>query len=74
MKPYFKRIADAWPSELVGRNEIGSFTGGLLKPSTMANYDSRGKGPRERVKIGHLVWYPKDVLMEWLDSHCIDGG
>ena len=74
MKPYLKKMADEWTSVLVGRHEVESFTGGLVNSSTMANYDSRGKGPRELLKVGHRVWYPKDVLMEWLESHCVDDG
>lgn len=74
MKDYLKKMAEEWTSELVGRHEIGSFTGGLLNSSTMANYGSRGKGPRERLKVGHYVWYQKDALLKWLESHCVDDG
>lgn len=74
MKDYLKKMAVEWTSDLVGRHEIGSFTGGLLNSSTMANYDSRGQGPRERLKVGHHVWYPKQALIEWLDSRCVGDG
>jgi hypothetical protein len=58
----------SWPAPVVARSEIGNFTGGLLSPRTIANYDSLKKGPSSRVKLGRNVGYPKGVLIEWLKA------
>jgi predicted DNA-binding transcriptional regulator AlpA len=39
-----------------------------LSPRTMANLDSRGHGPAQRVKLGKTVGYPKEALLAWLSS------
>ena len=62
----FQKMAMKWPSALVARQEIYKITGGLISPRTMANLDSQGKGPRERIVRGGKVAYDIDVLIEWL--------
>jgi len=32
----------------------------------MANLDSLGQGPRERVLLGREVAYPRESLLEWI--------
>jgi hypothetical protein len=61
----FDRMAKNWKSELVGRQKIADFTGGLFTPKTMANLDSIGDGP-PRIKFGRNVGYPKRELIEWM--------
>jgi len=35
-------------------------------PRTLANEDSRGTGPKERILCGRVVGYPRKGLIEWL--------
>jgi len=35
-------------------------------PRTLANEDCCGTGPRERIKVGHVVGYPRAALIAWL--------
>jgi len=60
-------LKNKWPSGIVARGEIGRFTGGLISPGAMANYDSRGEGP-SRIRIGARVAYPVDGLIKWLET------
>lgn len=60
-------LATLWPSDLVARKKVGAFTGGIISPSTIANLDAIGKGPKGRTTVGQRkVFYPKDLLVEWL--------
>lgn len=35
-------------------------------PRSLANYDSLGTGPAERIRVGRVVGYPRAALLEWL--------
>lgn len=60
--------------EFIARKDIKKYTGGMYSAITMQNYDSRGLGPKDRLKIkGRGVAYTKAALIEWLLSR-IDGG
>lgn len=63
---HFQRMAERWPSSLVARDRISDFTGGLISPGRMANLDSQGAGPRNRIRVGRKVAYPVTDLVEWL--------
>lgn len=71
----FDELAARWPSALVARKEVKQFTGGLLNPRTMANYDSQGRGPRGKIKLGtRAVAYPVANLVLWLRGRStVDG-
>lgn len=62
-----REMADKWPSALVAREEVGHFTGGLIKPKTMANLDSRGEGPPS-ITLGRKVAYKTSAYVAWLES------
>jgi hypothetical protein len=51
---------------LVPRNKVAALTGGLVSSKTLANKDSQGLGPRQRVKFGGKVCYPREALVEWI--------
>ena len=57
---------ESWPSPVIARTELGTFTGGLISARTVANYDSLGKGPNGKIKIGRSVGYLKSALIDWL--------
>lgn len=61
-----QEFIDKWPSAVVGREEVAKATGGLKSPKSMANLDSRGEGPPERVKLGRKVGYPAASFFQWL--------
>lgn len=69
---HLDQLSHRWPSAFVAREKIGDFTGGLISPKTMANYDSAGTGP-VRVAIGRKVAYPVDSLVSWLKGR-VKGG
>jgi hypothetical protein len=37
-----------------------------ITPRTMANLDSLGQGPAEKLMIGNTAAYPRHALIEWL--------
>lgn len=37
-----------------------------LSPRTVANEDSQGRGPTERVVIGNVTGYPRDPFLDYL--------
>jgi hypothetical protein len=61
-------LAEKWPSSLVARTEVSKFSGGILHPRTMANWDYLGKGPAKRVRIGNRVAYPVEELIRFLEG------
>ena len=61
-------LGDKWPSKWVCRRSIGNFSGGILNPRTMANFDTRGIGPKGRVRIGKKVAYPIQEVIQWLEK------
>jgi hypothetical protein len=62
-----KQLKDKWPSSVVARTDIRSFTGGLVSEKYLANLDSQGAGPEGRFKVGRKVGYPVDSLIRWLE-------
>jgi hypothetical protein len=61
-------LAKKWPSTIVARSESREFSGGMVAPGTMANMDSQGKGPDERLKIGSKVGYTVKSFIRWLEE------
>ena len=72
MKMDLKDLKQKWPSPVVARTEIRSFTGGLVSEKYMANLDSQGAGPEGRFKIGRKVGYSVDSLITWLENRSVD--
>jgi len=64
----FQSMADRWKSGIVARQEIGSFTGGVISEKYLANLDSQGKGPKGRIRVGRKIAYPVVEFVEWLES------
>lgn len=56
---------------VIARKSTGRIFGGAVSPGTLANDDSRGKGPRGRFKIGRTVVYPTIFLLEWMEKRGI---
>ena len=64
----FKELAARWPSAWVSRQEIGTFTGGVVSEKYAANLDSRGLGPKGRIRVGRKIAYPVAELISWLEG------
>jgi hypothetical protein len=61
-------LAKKWPSAYVAREEVGTFTGGIVSPKYMANIDCTGEGPEGAIKVGRKVAYPVDCFVRWLEN------
>lgn len=62
-----ERIKNELPP-IVARRQLGQFTGGLIAPRTLANLDCLGQGPKERIRMGRKVAYPRDAFINWLEG------
>ena len=67
-KADLSELKTKWPSAVVARTDIRSFTGGLMSERYIANLDSQGAGPEGRFKVGRKVGYPVDSLIFWLEG------
>ncbi len=65
-----QKLANNWSSPLVARDQkqLDRFSGGILNARTLANEDSLGTGPKNRIKIGKKVAYPVESLIEWMQA------
>jgi hypothetical protein len=61
-------LVERWPSEIVAREAVGRFSGGVLSPKYMANIDSLGEGPDETIRIGRKVAYFAKSLAAWMEA------
>jgi hypothetical protein len=50
---------------VIAREKVEIFTGGWVSKQTLANADSKGRGPRGRLKSGKKVLYRTRDLFEW---------
>ncbi|MCK4789131.1 MAG: hypothetical protein KAV87_35645 [Desulfobacteraceae bacterium] len=64
----FKGLADKWPSTLVARSQVSNFSGGVLNSKYLANLDSLGKGPKERIRVGRQIVYSVDSLIAFMEK------
>ena len=56
--------------KMIARTDVEEIIKGL-KPKTLANLDSLGKGPHRFYKIGHKVYYDVEDLMAWAKTRKI---
>ncbi len=68
MSGLFQKMVAAWSAPVVARNEVSRFSGGILTARYLANLDSQGKGPRNRIRCGRKVCYPTADLAAWMES------
>lgn len=54
----------------VPRNRVKELTDGLVASKTLANADSLGSGPAEKIYVGRYVAYPKEAFIMWLQNKC----
>ncbi len=65
LPPFIQEIQTRLP-ELVDRKTASRVCGGAVSPRTLANFDSAGKGPATRLRMGKIVMYPRAAFVEWL--------
>lgn len=51
---------------IVQRRRVAELTYGLVNACTLANLDSKGLGPEDRMKLAGRVVYSKDSFAAWL--------
>lgn len=66
-----EKMAKSWPSDFIARKRVDDFTGGMISPKSMANYDSEGVGPEGRIKIGRNTGYIKGPFCDWLKKRTV---
>ena len=71
----FSSLKDSWPSAFVARQKVGEFSGGILHSRTLANLDSKGEGPKGRIRInGKRIAYTVENLISFLEEHSEEVG
>ena len=69
--PNLQALKESWDSPYVAREQVSKFSGGALNHRTMANLDSKGEGPANRIRIGRKIVYPVDSLVSWMESRSL---
>ena len=64
----FQAMKDRWPSPIVARTSIETFTGGAMTEKYLANLSCAGLGPDGRFRMGRKVVYPVAELIAWLEA------
>lgn len=67
MKVDLSEMAQKWPSAIVSRDEVGTFTGGAMRSKTLANLDSKGEGPEGAFRVGRKIVYPVKNFVAWFE-------
>lgn len=65
LQAYFDELAEKWPSSFVARDQVETFTGGIISSGRMANLDCLGEGPPS-FRSGRKRVYPVKPYLEWL--------
>lgn len=68
---FFKTIEETLPP-IFTRQTASKVLGGLISSKTLSNLDSKGKGPRKKIKIGSKVGYERADFMQWLKQRMQD--
>jgi len=63
--PFLNNFAKECPP-LISRSEASRLTGGLISPRTLANLDSLGQGPKNKVRLGKKVAYERQAFLDFL--------
>lgn len=66
LRQLLDEMARAWRSPVVARGKVEEFSGGVLNGRTLANLDSLGQGPKERFRMGRVVFYSVSALIDFI--------
>jgi hypothetical protein len=47
------------------RQDLDKYIGGIFKPKTLKNMDSKGTGPGVAIRVGKKVAYEKNSFIDW---------
>lgn len=50
----------------MAREKVEDYLGGAITGKTLANYESRGKGPEVAYRVGRKIMYETGSLLAWL--------
>lgn len=66
-------LGQLFPSipDYIFRKDIGELTGGIVSPRTLANHDSKGTGPEERLQVNGKIAYSKESFFKWLEGRTV---
>ena len=67
LENFWKELESALPP-IFARHDVPKYCGTLITPGGLANLDSRGQGPRGKIRIGKYAGYEKNAFIEWLRS------
>jgi phage terminase Nu1 subunit (DNA packaging protein) len=65
----FEKLKEKHTSSYVKRSRLYDLTGGIIAGQTMAIFDSKGTGIKERMIIGKETAYSLDALIKWLENN-----
>lgn len=65
----FNKLKEKCKTEYVSRKQLWDLTGGILKSSVIAKFDSLGCGINDREIIGKKTMYPIDSVISWLETN-----
>ena len=68
IKVDYSALREAYPGPYVPRNWEKWKDYIPYSPRTLANMDSRGTGPNQRILVGNVICYEKSSLIEWLEG------
>lgn len=69
LEPDTMQIIDEWCAQLppvISRKRLDWFLGGIVSRKHIANMDSAGDGPADRIMVGRETVYPTRPLLIWL--------
>ena len=59
---------------LVSREDAESLTSRAVAAGTLANSDSRNEGPKNRIRVGRRVFYPRRDFILWFAARVKEVG
>jgi hypothetical protein len=59
-------MAAKWPSNILARRSVSTFTGGLFSTKYLANEDSARRGPSGGFSVNGSKVYPVSSFVTWL--------
>jgi phage terminase Nu1 subunit (DNA packaging protein) len=65
----FEKLKDKHKAIYVKRSQLYNLTGGIIAARTMAIFDCKGKGIKERIFVGKETAYSLDALIKWLEDN-----
>jgi phage terminase Nu1 subunit (DNA packaging protein) len=65
----FQKLKEKHASSYIKRSRLYDLTGGIIAGQTMAIFDSKGTGIKDRMIIGKETVYNIDALIKWIENN-----